>query len=903
MSEVNDADSVRKLALSRLDEWSGQGWKVEKIRDIIEAGDENLSSKIIEFEVAIQNSAELKKRINSIQNKGIIPADLDSWLEGLADPLNFESINDEYTKWARQNRSWELSLFNSLDSWLDLDLEQEYDDVLARLDDLDISSHATLRPYYSKLNNPSKLTEIEQMLEMAEASERKQINTISTAIENLEKMGIKTQSIDGLPLIEAIGVVEKLQGFAEISENLKLTIIERIEPFDPKISQLYLDKRKEYLQNDPEKMESMYEEIYAVVDNFHSRLDKMNALLKEWRERGIFFPDKPIIEPGELLHWESNLEKTNDIIEEQLIAIGRGELFEKLWPDDSVRLTELKGNLDRVEDYNLELRKLEGSWKEFELKTNSLIQKWEFYGIDMSRWIERAEQEPRLAFNWLTKQEHILQKVADLIKQLEEMDTSFEGKQLVEQRLNFIRTQDVDLDDLDLLSEWVHSQAKRRARHRILLEKEWRKILKNGGVSEVLETTNWTLSEFEDNLARAQKGEEIQNTSYSNSTKSSKEARLKQNMDSQILTWKSQGWNISELEKLANDSPKELAKQIIRIREDVADYSKLRRRLSMLPWSKNTELALEIEQMSSRPEKLSEINSKFSTYVRLLATSAPNNESYEINLFKPKQGRMTLLPVNDTGTKEENIPVRIEEPDSEISEDIEVGDIEIEEIGAVEEHSLVTEEEGLVDEEDVYVTALEEFKEEPVRENSVDEKEERAEVKNLEVKTTSNEITKESKESLARFLSRIGLQEISSKKDESDFLMAARRGIAGMVGIEPRDTRVDRMLRVALRLIPTGNADDEKRITLLNALTAATENHHKWTKKRLQARRKQGSEHYLDDSMKLGVALERIPGPGLYVPLEKDEVELPSIDDLSNLSKITLEVAQAMSLPTAGGIR
>ena len=897
MSEVNDADSVRKLALSRLNEWSGQGWKVEKIRDIIDAGNENLSNKIIEFEVAIQNSAELKKRIKSIQNKGLIPANLDSWLEELTDPLSFESINEEYTKWAKQNRSWEISLFNSLDSWLDLDLEQEYDDVLARFDDLDISSHATLRPYYSKLNNPSKLTEIEQMLEMAETSERKQVNTIATAIENLEKMGIKTQSIDGLPLIEAIGVVEKLQGFAEISENLKLTIIERIEPFDPKISQLYLDKRKEYLQNDPEKMESMYEEIYAVVDNFHSRLDKMNALLKEWRGRGIFFPDKPIIEPGELLHWESNLEKTNDIIEEQLIAIERGELFEKLWPDDSVRLTELKGNLDRVEDYNLELRKLEESWKEFGLKTNSLIQKWEFYGIDMSRWLERAEQEPRLAFNWLTKQDHILQKVADLIKQLEEMDTSFEGKQLVDQRLNFIRTQDVDLDDLDLLSEWVHSQAKRRARHRILLEKEWRKILQNGGVSEVLETTNWTLSEFEDNLARAQKGEEIQNTSYSNSIKSSKETRLKQNMDSQILTWKSQGWNISELEKLANESPKELAKQIIRIREDVADYSKLRRRLSMLPWSKNTDLALEIEQMSSRPEKLSEINSKFSTYVRLLATSAPNNESYDINLFKPKQGRMTLLPVSDTGSKEEKVPVVIEAPIVENSENIEVEKIE-----AVEENSLVIEEEDSVDEEDVYVTALEEFKDEPVQDLE-EEKEEKAEVKNLEVKTTSNEISKKSKESLARFLNKIGLQEISSKQDESDFLMAARRGIAGMVGIEPRDTRVDRMLRVALRLIPTGNADDEKRITLLNALTAATENHHKWTKKRLQARREQGSEDYLDDSMKLGIALERIPGPGLYVPLEKDEVELPSIDDLSNLSKITLEVAQAMSLPTAGGIR
>ena len=217
---MNDADSVRKLALSRLDEWSGQGWKVEKIRDVIEAGDENLSNKIIEFEVAIQNSAELKKRIISIQNKGLTPANLDSWLEGLTDPLIFESINEEYTRWAKQNRGWEISLFNSLDLWLDLDLEQEYDDVLTRLDNLDISSHATLRPYYSKLNNPSKLTDIEQMLEMAEASERKQIDTIATAIENLEEMGIKTQSVDGLPLIEAIGVVEKLQGFAEISENL-----------------------------------------------------------------------------------------------------------------------------------------------------------------------------------------------------------------------------------------------------------------------------------------------------------------------------------------------------------------------------------------------------------------------------------------------------------------------------------------------------------------------------------------------------------------------------------------------------------------------------------------------------------------------------------------------------------
>ena len=68
---------------------------------------------------------------------------------------------------------------------------------------------------------------------------------------------------------------------------------------------------------------------------------------------------------------------------------------------------------------------------------------------------------------------------------------------------------------------------------------------------------------------------------------------------------------------------------------------------------------------------------------------------------------MTLLPVSDTGSKEENIAVIIEEPGVEVSEDIEVDEIE-----AVEEDSLVIEEEDSVDEEDVYVTALEEFKDE-----------------------------------------------------------------------------------------------------------------------------------------------------------------------------------------------
>ena len=52
--------------------------------------------------------------------------------------LSFESINEEYTKWAKQNGVGKFRCLTH-DSWLDLDLEQEYDDVLARFDELDIS--------------------------------------------------------------------------------------------------------------------------------------------------------------------------------------------------------------------------------------------------------------------------------------------------------------------------------------------------------------------------------------------------------------------------------------------------------------------------------------------------------------------------------------------------------------------------------------------------------------------------------------------------------------------------------------------------------------------------------------------------------------------------------------------
>ena len=58
---------------------------------------------------------------------------------------------------------------------------------------------------------------------------------------------------------------------------------------------------------------------------------------------------------------------------------------------------------------------------------------------------------------------------------------------------------------------------------------------------------------------------------------------------------------------------------------------------------------------------------------------------------------------------------------------------------------------------------------------------------------------------------------------------------------------------------------------------------HKWTKTRLDYRNSTGGDSLLEDTKKLGIILERIPGPGAKLPLTKDEYVLPQSEDIVGL--------------------
>ena len=121
----------------------------------------------------------------------------------------------------------------------------------------------------------------------------------------------------------------------------------------------------------------------------------------------------------------------------------------------------------------------------------------------------------------------------------------------------------------------------------------------------------------------------------------------------------------------------------------------------------------------------------------------------------------------------------------------------------------------------------------------------------------------------------LGLEDEADMLQDKGDISAVRRSLASHVGVEPRDMRLDRLLRLALRLIPNGDDSDGKRLSLLATLAELADGLSKWTRTRLEARHNGSEGFLLKDAIALGKALQRTPGPGTMIPLEADVFELP----------------------------
>jgi hypothetical protein len=429
-----------------------------------------------------------------------------------------------------------------------------------------------------------------------------------------------------------------------------------------------------------------------------------------------------------------------------------------------------------------------------------------------------------------------------------------------------------------------------------MLEQDWRQLVVQGKASDSTPTASFSLKEFEDEIGLIRRfGTSVSASNIGGSIVAGDiHQRLKTRTRQELANLESLGWGIHQLLLDVEIDVVATAQKINAFRPHVAAYSQLVRRLTPLPWHRDVELALEVQEQLRDPTQLASLAEKIPLLTQHLSTQKSDTDSFVFEAWMPAPTRQTLVPVPETFTRQTMVPtdaigdaheaiLEAMEPEKEIPEPV------------------VEEAEEEVNDAPPPPPVEVEVPEETTAQQDVAPP---ASIEPQEKTTLDASSSPVIFTNIIQFLGAINLDELADDLalNGADSLPNVRRQLAKHVGITPRDTRVDRILRLALRLLPQNKEGDVLKSELLARIGGNTKAMKRWMRARLENRHSGSSDVFLEDALKLGKALQRIPGPGHPLSLEIDEYELPNSDDVVQLEYEVEQLLAHMNLPSAGGI-
>ena len=899
-----------------LRKWEEHGWDISAIENFLNSKRDSKTENIMRLEFLITSAEALQERLSSdwLDKLDIDGGLFDQLKNRLTNPLDYDSILEEYQLWARKNRKWELVLEKFRPYWEGVGKGKERWLIIARCDSLDDSSKARLNLILPLLEDPQNIDEIEILLSEIESNEARQKRIIYATTEDLVAEGYNVSNITAMPLIDAIDELAKLQEYRNEIELIRLRIIDEIAKFDDKMAEEYEAKRKLLIADvSPSNLANLAQDIDAMSADLNSRLVDINLQLSAWNEAGFVF-DKLSILPADLFEWETNLPEMILAINRHLEVKEKYLFFKSRWPEIDQGeaylgyLSQTDQLADIVENLNLK-------WQDYELECLSIIERYQARDLQMDDWSEVISSDPQNALKMIKAKQILWDSRLECIDELSKIDVSFEGRKTIEDRIALLREIDASEEIITDTKDLIRSSIIRRTRHRRLLESELLELIGQGKAPSDAITVNFNLKEFENFVAQARK--------YGSSNSVSKSAnsviggeigdRIKQKISQELSQYATSGWYVDELLDIFSNDPMLAAKLLGTLRNEIANHATLRKRLSAMPWNRDIALALTIQEEMQNPLKLKDINDKIPKFMTELAQREIEDEDFIFTAWKPKPVRKTLLPIPEqiepTDSLGDAHEAMLEAMDRKSEQDAEDSEISHNNEGRLAE--AIPEEVARPPESDEQTPsfgqqALEMAnKEQKIDGQSQSKEDSSTPTQRLQPTMQSNEVDIDNKaiNNLQEFMKEIGLQdEISKDLTTHEQVARVRKLIAKNVGIEPRDVRIDRMLRLVLRLLPKGNDLDIKRNILIDRLSRNLSKYKNWVKLRLESRHNTSSDNLLADSVKLGKALDRIPGPGFRVPLGKDDFELPNANDLEGLESFVNSLIDSLNIDSASGI-
>jgi hypothetical protein len=891
-----------------LQEWEQMGFDVSFIKN-------NSPSELTSLQPMIRSALNLRRRLVSFQSD----ADITNMLQDLRNPEMVNEIQTQFLDWVSINAPWEPGYFRSYPLWAESEeTETLYWELISLSAGLDESSWTSLDLLLPLLQKPKNHDQIKHELEQLHLDEQRQRRLLDKAIFQLQENGFDIH-FDSAKLIEQFNEIERMQEYSSQINLLQLEIQSSILPFDPVLSDTFSQRVNELISTPSDEIETLQNNVKTIAEHLQARLGEMNALLRQWHSDGFSYENRLHISPEELLEWEHILPELEQQYHRHAGAYERWKEITQLWEGHDKSIEAIAGKLEHTDAFLDKVEALEQQWTEKELQGASLIERWEQFGFEMDVWRYKITQDPRQGLAELNLQLPLYERANTLLESMLQLDTSLGGEDEVERRSAILRTMELEMEILDEMESWINKRTLRNTRHRRMLQSEWDQAVREGKVDASQTFTD--LHSFEAAIGSV----ELQSQSRLSSSVSS---HALERAKDELLRIESRGWNITELLQLHEQKPDIFFRQFSKAIEAISRIQSIQRRIAALDWRRDVQRADEISVQVRDPIALVKLEQQIPALIRHLSERPVEDSDFSYTAWLPEQ-RPVLLPREQTvlrmrpekiqpeSTLEEAHEAMLDAMEESTNIKTEVAEKKPEQESVGKTTELEIGEDGLTDDEffEDEKWSSERWRWWRERQQALERQEEKESQtsptkppERIEPATIIDSQSPNGSNATADLSSYESLLRLLSLNKEADMLIGSkdvstvRRALASFVGDEPRDLRVDRMLRLVLRLLPQNDSSDAERIRMVESIGDALPKYKQWVRMRLEARHMGSSGDFFDDANRLGVALERTPGPGVRIPLQADELPLPEVVNIDELHQQTERLVQSMNLPSAGGV-
>lgn len=922
---------------SRMSPMIAFGWDEQEVTAFVLQDDHRINERLEWLERALKLATRSQERLERLTNWWPMPTEAVALVTDLLNqPLNAMDARACLDEATEQQHPWEAPLERAKLRWEEEGLVEEWSNLYEALSSMDVSSLGAVALIQPLFDSPERSAELLEHVETVRRDERRQQRLIIESAEALRMAGFDVPMVDEHPLMEALDALEGWQNLQHEVENAMLNAQQLIGPFDDEAAERWVSQLRQIKHLDRrQRLLEMNEEIRGIGQRLERRRQDLTETLNIWRRKGVVFPISGVIQPNELHDWESNMDEISATVERHLKLMEKASDFRRVWPTESAGLEPMVGQLERTDELHQAIESLEQEWASLELDGLAVMEPYVQRNMSMDLWKRRLLDEPRSTLKSLMNRRELWNRQLAITERYEALDVSIEGLEDQQHRLKLLQQSTIEEEMLDEMESYVTLKERRGWRHRIMLEDALGRLRTVYGNLEEINTDALSLAAFEAHVA------ELERSGGRGAARPLGE-RAKLGLNRELNRLESDGWDISTWASMMPQQANEIALQLNRARPYIQSIEQLRSRIMAMPWSRDVQMALDIQYRIQQPEQLGRLAESIPKWLQHLAKRPIEHPGFELNLWRPQR------PMRAEGSVEMASDIVIIEDEQQLNHDNESSesaklDILNEKIEPVDDGQEPAPVESPPRSTEHGATHTEPTETNTNSEDSVSQRGVRplTEMAPVVLKTPTvleaQSITATSKlnetipspsvemdveppapplapsspvsdstvalGALETVVNGLGLQEVASAVGARGLgaVDLARRELARHVNQTPRDVRVARLLRLTLRLLPDGGKDDAEKEKLLMKLADGIPDLKRWTRRRLEARHQGATGNMLDDALALGTALERIPGLGRPVPLTKDTWPLPV--DLIGLQREVDSWSKAARPPAAGGVR